>query len=91
MLEGAKLIGAGAATIASVGAAIGIGNVLSSLNSVGSIRGWRRSQDARRNAMERHSRIHITRTHTFRFFYHALVFCSLLPPPAFRALRGRDF
>ncbi|CAN6460706.1 unnamed protein product [Victoria cruziana] len=30
MLEGAKLIGAGAATIASVGAAIGIGNVLSS-------------------------------------------------------------
>ncbi|GJR35832.1 NADH dehydrogenase subunit 5 [Tanacetum coccineum] len=30
MLEGAKLIGAGAATIASAGAAIGIGNVLSS-------------------------------------------------------------
>ncbi|CAN6455513.1 unnamed protein product [Victoria cruziana] len=30
MLEGAKLIGAGAATIASVGAAIGIGNILSS-------------------------------------------------------------
>nr|UEK25649.1 ATPase subunit 9 [Humulus lupulus] len=31
MLEGAKLIGAGAATIASAGAAIGIGNVFSSL------------------------------------------------------------
>jgi F0F1-type ATP synthase membrane subunit c/vacuolar-type H+-ATPase subunit K len=30
MLEGAKLIGAGAATIASAGAAVGIGNVLSS-------------------------------------------------------------
>nr|QOZ41596.1 ATPase subunit 9 [Dipelta floribunda] len=30
MLEGAKLMGAGAATIASAGAAIGIGNVLSS-------------------------------------------------------------
>ncbi|PHT41041.1 ATP synthase subunit 9, mitochondrial [Capsicum baccatum] len=30
MLEGAKSMGAGAATIASVGAAIGIGNVLSS-------------------------------------------------------------
>jgi len=35
MLEGAKLIGAGAATIALAGAAIGIGNVFSSLiNSV---------------------------------------------------------
>nr|WHW96530.1 ATP synthase F0 subunit 9 [Aneura pinguis]WHW96572.1 ATP synthase F0 subunit 9 [Aneura pinguis]WHW96614.1 ATP synthase F0 subunit 9 [Aneura pinguis]WHW96656.1 ATP synthase F0 subunit 9 [Aneura pinguis]WHW96698.1 ATP synthase F0 subunit 9 [Aneura pinguis] len=31
MLEGAKLIGAGAATIASAGAAVGIGNVFSSL------------------------------------------------------------
>jgi hypothetical protein len=31
MLEGAKLIGAGAATIALAGAAIGIGNVFSSL------------------------------------------------------------
>nr|YP_010438018.1 ATP synthase F0 subunit 9 [Fragaria mandshurica]YP_010438587.1 ATP synthase F0 subunit 9 [Fragaria vesca]UTB64351.1 ATP synthase F0 subunit 9 [Fragaria mandshurica]UTB65191.1 ATP synthase F0 subunit 9 [Fragaria vesca] len=31
MLEGAKSIGAGAATIASAGAAIGIGNVFSSL------------------------------------------------------------
>uniref|UniRef100_A0A803N8X9 ATP synthase subunit 9, mitochondrial n=27 Tax=Caryophyllales TaxID=3524 RepID=A0A803N8X9_CHEQI len=31
MLEGAKLMGAGAATIASAGAAIGIGNVFSSL------------------------------------------------------------
>ena len=31
MLEGAKSIGAGAATIASAGAAVGIGNVLSSL------------------------------------------------------------
>nr|WCO87452.1 ATPase subunit 9 [Myricaria elegans] len=31
MLEGAKSIGAGAATIALAGAAIGIGNVLSSL------------------------------------------------------------
>ncbi|WZZ51304.1 hypothetical protein YC2023_051411 [Brassica napus] len=31
MLEGAKSIDAGAATIASAGAAIGIGNVLSSL------------------------------------------------------------
>ena len=30
MLEGAKSIGAGAATIASAGAAVGIGNVLSS-------------------------------------------------------------
>nr|QYA18242.1 ATP synthase F0 subunit 9 [Tetragonia tetragonoides] len=30
MLEGAKLIGAGAATIASAGAAVGIGNVFSS-------------------------------------------------------------
>nr|YP_009176242.1 ATP synthase F0 subunit 9 [Tetraplodon fuegianus]ALI31055.1 ATP synthase F0 subunit 9 [Tetraplodon fuegianus] len=30
MLEGAKLIGAGAATIALAGAAIGIGNVFSS-------------------------------------------------------------
>ena len=30
MLEGAKLMGAGAATIASAGAAVGIGNVLSS-------------------------------------------------------------
>ena len=30
MLEGAKSMGAGAATIASAGAAIGIGNVLSS-------------------------------------------------------------
>nr|YP_010890609.1 ATP synthase F0 subunit 9 [Lycopodium japonicum]WJK71468.1 ATP synthase F0 subunit 9 [Lycopodium japonicum] len=30
MLEGAKLIGAGAATIASAGAAVGIGNVSSS-------------------------------------------------------------
>ena len=30
MLEGAKSIGAGAATIASAGAAIGIGNVFSS-------------------------------------------------------------
>jgi len=35
MLEGAKLIGAGAATIALAGAAVGIGNVFSSLiNSV---------------------------------------------------------
>ena len=35
MLEGAKSIGAGAATIASAGAAVGIGNVFSSLiNSV---------------------------------------------------------
>ncbi|CAL9138990.1 unnamed protein product (mitochondrion) [Musa acuminata var. zebrina] len=35
MLEGAKSIGAGAATIASAGAAVGIGNVLSSsINSV---------------------------------------------------------
>nr|QUQ06883.1 ATP synthase F0 subunit c [Dryopteris crassirhizoma] len=33
MLEGAKLIGAGAATIALVGAAAGIGNVFSSLTS----------------------------------------------------------
>ncbi|XP_031255995.1 LOW QUALITY PROTEIN: uncharacterized protein LOC116113985 [Pistacia vera] len=31
MLEGAKLIGAGAATIALAGAAVGIGNVFSSL------------------------------------------------------------
>nr|UFX34186.1 ATP synthase subunit 9 [Nitraria tangutorum] len=31
MLEGAKSIGAGAATIASAGAAVGIGNVFSSL------------------------------------------------------------
>nr|QJH92081.1 ATP synthase F0 subunit 9 [Podocarpus macrophyllus]QXE44233.1 ATP synthase subunit 9 [Podocarpus macrophyllus] len=31
MLEGAKSIGAGAATIASAGAAVGIGNVLSPL------------------------------------------------------------
>ncbi|KAH9649206.1 ATP synthase subunit 9 [Citrus sinensis] len=31
MLEGAKLMGAGAATIASAGAAVGIGNVFSSL------------------------------------------------------------
>ena len=31
MLEGAKLMGAGAATIALAGAAIGIGNVFSSL------------------------------------------------------------
>ncbi|XP_048129113.1 ATP synthase subunit 9, mitochondrial [Rhodamnia argentea] len=31
MLESAKLIGAGAATIASAGAAVGIGNVFSSL------------------------------------------------------------
>jgi F-type H+-transporting ATPase subunit c len=31
MLEGAKSMGAGAATIASAGAAVGIGNVLSSL------------------------------------------------------------
>lgn len=30
MLEGAKLIGAGAATIALAGAAVGIGNVFSS-------------------------------------------------------------
>ena len=35
MLEGAKLIGAGAATIALAGAAVGIGNVFSSFcNSV---------------------------------------------------------
>uniref|UniRef100_UPI003001199B Atp9 n=1 Tax=Phylloglossum drummondii TaxID=70003 RepID=UPI003001199B len=33
MLEGAKLIGAGAATIALAGAAVGIGNVFSSLIS----------------------------------------------------------
>ena len=31
MLEGAKSMGAGAATIASAGAAVGIGNVFSSL------------------------------------------------------------
>ncbi|KAL9453247.1 hypothetical protein AB3S75_008948 [Citrus x aurantiifolia] len=31
MLEGAKLMGAGAATIASAGAVVGIGNVFSSL------------------------------------------------------------
>lgn len=37
MLEGMKLIGAGAATIALAGAAIGIGNVFSSLSLIESV------------------------------------------------------
>ena len=37
MLEGAKSIGAGAATIASAGAAIGIGNVFSSYSLIHSV------------------------------------------------------
>jgi F0F1-type ATP synthase membrane subunit c/vacuolar-type H+-ATPase subunit K len=40
MLEGAKSIGAGAATIASAGAAVGIGNVFSSLIHSVALRCW---------------------------------------------------